>query len=148
MSEEEELKESPKGPPRRYSPIPQTPCSRGGNHVGIILEKCLRCGEFLGEDHFLLPQSALPGKKITIKCIECGALREVKPQDAWQVKRCKPCQANKSKKSFAKFMKKVGKHDNKRVGVGKAAAGSGDRGKATPDRAEAEVRRFLATRIG
>lgn len=27
-----------------------------------------------------------------IKCVECGAERKVKPQDAWQVKRCSPCQ--------------------------------------------------------
>jgi hypothetical protein len=33
----------------------------------------------------------------TIKkiCIECGAVRMCKPQDAWQVKRCIPCQEAK-----------------------------------------------------
>lgn len=29
------------------------------------------------------------------KCIDCGATRMCKPQDAWQVKRCLECQAKK-----------------------------------------------------
>jgi hypothetical protein len=31
-----------------------------------------------------------------IVCVECGAERKVKPQDAWQVKRCTACQEKKS----------------------------------------------------
>lgn len=90
-----------------YSNLPQTKCPKGGVHKGLILEKCeKKCGTFLGQDHFLIPQHKR-SKILTIKCIECGDLREVKPQDAWQVKRCKSCQAKKGKKAFDKFMKKV-----------------------------------------
>jgi len=31
-------------------------------------------------------------KTITISCIDCWTTREIKPQDAFQVKRCVPCQ--------------------------------------------------------
>lgn len=30
-----------------------------------------------------------------ILCVDCGAARKVKPQDAWQVKRCVECQGKK-----------------------------------------------------
>ena len=53
------------------------------------------------------------GIQTTIKCIDCGVSREVKPQDVFQVKRCKPCQLkfkkNRGKASFDKFLASKGK---------------------------------------
>jgi hypothetical protein len=36
--------------------------------------------------------SKMPGATTIIQCADCGADREIKVQDAFQVKRCKPCQ--------------------------------------------------------
>lgn len=38
------------------------------------------------------PKPKEPVPQIIIKCADCGAERSVKPQDAFQVKRCKICQ--------------------------------------------------------
>ena len=38
------------------------------------------------------PISYMPGKTCFIECEDCGATREIKVQDAFQVKRCKACQ--------------------------------------------------------
>lgn len=98
---ESKVKEAP------YSHTPITKCPRGGLHKGSILDKCPKCKKLLVFADFELQVSA--GLLHIIKCIDCGASREVKPQDVWQVKRCKPCQAKKTKKSFTKFMRKVQK---------------------------------------
>src|SRR5690349_496697 len=110
MSENQGLNENP------YSQVPLTKCPKGGLHRGLILDPCLKCRTLLTyADYEKKPQGLTNGgKTCVIKCIVCGDLREVKPQDAWQVKRCKPCQANKNKKSFTKFIKKV-THDQGRA---------------------------------
>lgn len=38
------------------------------------------------------------GKRIYIKCIDCGAMRNIAIQDKFQVKRCKECQLKYTKK--------------------------------------------------
>lgn len=49
-----------------------------------------------------------------IICIECGAKRKVKPQDAWQVKRCIPCQAKKKGAKLKEMVEKKGSPQEKR----------------------------------
>lgn len=93
-----------------YSINPQTKCPKGGRHIGLILEKCTRCRAFLTPADFVRAgqqPSVKNGKLHIIKCCECGASREVKPQDLFQVKRCKPCQAKRSGRTFKKFLSKV-----------------------------------------
>jgi len=43
-------------------------------------------------------QKVLPTKSLFITCIDCGAQREVKPQDVHQVKRCVECQKKSRRK--------------------------------------------------
>ena len=47
-----------------------------------------------------------------IICVECGAPRRVKPQDAWQVKRCVVCQ---NKKKGAKLREMIAKKSSPEV---------------------------------
>ncbi|MFA5936712.1 MAG: hypothetical protein WC822_02425 [Candidatus Paceibacterota bacterium] len=42
-----------------------------------------------------LPDQPTPKHTKLITCIDCGAKRWVKPQDAFQVKRCRSCQEQK-----------------------------------------------------
>lgn len=44
-----------------------------------------------------MPTQPSPKHTEVITCIECKAKRWVKPQDKWQVKRCKSCQDAKHK---------------------------------------------------
>lgn len=46
------------------------------------------------------------GKTVTIKCCDCGAERIIKPQDAFQVKRCVDCQKKYRRKKQAENRKK------------------------------------------
>ena len=39
------------------------------------------------------PKVKLAPKLVDIKCVDCGAMRTVKPQDVFQVKRCVGCQS-------------------------------------------------------
>lgn len=52
-----------------------------------------------------------------IICVDCGAERKVKPQDAWQVKRCVDCQSKKSGTKFkamiARKSSPEGKHEDR-----------------------------------
>jgi hypothetical protein len=109
----EDLKES-KVKQVPYSQTPLTACPKGGRHRGLILDPCEKCKAQLLFRDFEIQESKTQYSG-TIKCIDCGDMRTgVKPQDMWQVKRCKPCQAKKSGKSFKQFIKKVRKSNGKR----------------------------------
>lgn len=111
MSEQEEILAASRDREVPYSMTPLTACPKGGRHAGNILDRCSRCGSVLTYADFEKKPLATVsnGKLHVIKCVDCGASREVKPQDVWQVKRCRPCQAKKSGKSFKKFLAKVKK---------------------------------------
>lgn len=49
-----------------------------------------------------------------IICVECGAPRKVKPQDAWQVKRCVDCQGKKSGAKFRQMVERKSSPEGKR----------------------------------
>jgi len=112
--------------------IAYTKCSKGGYHRGKMLERCHKCGKLLTYEDFKSPYttssttSITPGitkvqdsnkwvevkrrpvgDKVEIICIDCGKPRLIKPQDVWQVKRCKNCQSKKNKRKFKKFIQKV-----------------------------------------
>lgn len=49
----------------------------------------------------------LKKKKITIKCIDCSATREIAPQDKFQVKRCTECQKEYRKTKRKEYMRRI-----------------------------------------
>jgi hypothetical protein len=58
-----------------------------------------------------MPDKPTPQHTVLITCCEpgCGAKRWVKPQDAWQVKRCRTCQENKKNGGAMARLEKVKK---------------------------------------